>query len=279
MLTALVSPLASRLVTVWECVEDPTHTTKSAYNKFMEENARQLLDLGLDICWRNTPALRHFSLEMMVTFTENTAWRTFLSTCPSRAKSTAADIMEAVLGHLGCPKISSEDSCKALSVISRILRTFAFTRCHQQAYSPRLKPFARRKNGKSSMSPSDGIDCSTLAADACPSVVAKLDDSCESVRLLALETLGEFLPFVKPDGDDNQRPCSKEAEEPAGEDKDVTPAAIDGDRLVVFPVFRNRERSVVRCLLPTAGVAPRHMLDATPWNSTVGARIPREDLN
>lgn len=240
VLTALVSPLALRLVTVWQC--DPAQTTKSAYNKFMEENARQLLDLGLDICWRNTPALRRSSLEMMAVFTENTAWRTFLSTCPSTAEAAAADIMEVVLGHLGCPQISSEDSCKALSIVSWILRTFAFTRCHQQAYSPRLEPFSQRGNGESGMSPSDAVHCSALAADAYPSVVAKLDDSCESVRLLALETLGEFLPFVHPDGDDNQRPRFKLAEEPAGEkllDKNVTPTAIDDARLVVFSVFQN----------------------------------------
>lgn len=269
MLTALVSPLALRLVSVWECVEDPAHTTNSVYNKFMEENSRTLLDLGLDTCWRKSPPLRRCSLEMIVAFTENTAWQTLLSTSTSRARDAATDIMEAVLGHLGCPHISSEDCCKALSVVSRILRTFAFTRCRQHAYSPtsRLKPFSRRKNGKSTTSPSDEVDCSALAADAYPSVVAKLDDSSENVRLLALETLGEFLPFVQPDGDDNQQPCSKVAEKPAGEElleKNVTRTAIDGARWVVFPVFRNAQHSVLRYFLPTAGVAPRLMLDAIP---------------
>lgn len=268
---ALVSPLALRLLTVWECTEDPAHTTKNTYNKFMEENSRQLLDMGLDVCWRSTPHLRRCGLKMIVAFTENTAWRTFLSSCPSTVTAAATDIMEAVLGHLGCPQISSEDSCKALSVVSWILCTFGFKRCRQQAYSPRLEPFSRRKNGKSSMSASDGVDCSALAADAYPYVVAKLDDSSENVRLLALETLGEFLPFVQPDGDGNQRSRSEVAEEPAGEevlDEIVTPTTIDGARLVVFPCFETesaasygtccplREWPLGSCRIPSHRVPP-----------------------
>ena len=237
---ALVSPLVLRLVTVWECVDDSAHATKSAYNEFMEENSGQLLGLGLDVCWRNAPPLRRCSLEIIMAFTENTAWQTVLSTCPSTATAATTDIMEAVLGHLGCPKISPQDSCKALSIISRILRTFGFKRCRQQAYSHRLDPFSRRKYENSSISSSDGVDCSALAADAYPSVVAKLDDSSENVRLLALETLGEFLPFLHPDEDDHQQPRSQVAEEPAREDlfdKSVTPIAIDGARSVFSLCF------------------------------------------
>lgn len=263
---ALVSPLALRLIAVWEPVEDPAQTPKSAYNKFLEENSRRLLDLNLDVCWRNTPAVRRCSLDIIVALTENTAWRLFLSACPSTAAAAATDIMGAVLAHLECPQMSSEDSCKALSVVSRILHTFGFQRCDKQAYSPKLEPFSRRKDGKSSMSPSDEVSGSAFAANACPSVFAKLDDSSENVRLLALETLGDFLPFLQPDMDENQRPMSNVADEPAGEgllDKNVTPTAIGGARLVVPPMFLNRERNVVQWLLSIAGVAPRLTLDAT----------------
>lgn len=260
---AAVSPLALRLIAVWEC-EDSAQTTKSAYNKFMEKNSRRLLNLILDVCWRNTPPLRRCSLDITVALTENTAWQKFLSACSSTAAAAATDIMGAVLAHLECPQISSEDSCKALSVVSRILQTFGFQRCGKQTYKPKLEPFSRRKNGKSSMSPSDGVSGSAFAADAYRSVLAKLDDSSENVCLLALETLGEFLPFLEPDLLENRQPRSNAANELAGEevlDKNVNPTAVDGARLVVLPMFLDRERNVVQWLLLIVGVARRRTLD------------------
>lgn len=205
MLTALVGPLILRTLEVWDYDMGSTQTTLRAYGEAMGGSARCLLDLGLNACWRNTASLRHFKMEIIAAFTENNAWRCYLSTCPSEAAAAATDGIAAVVELLNFPEIPTEETCKAFGVMSQVFRTLGFTRSNRSTHNPKLIPFSRRKDADLSTSSTGGFELSVMVADAYPSVVARLEHSSDIVREHALQTLGDFLPFMQPDSTSNEQ--------------------------------------------------------------------------
>lgn len=207
VLTALVGTVVLRIICVWECCKDPTQVTKTSYHESMQKCASCVLGLVLDTHWSSHPSLRLCQLENIVALTENNAWQKLVSTCPSEAVATATDVMTTILALIGRAETPSEATCKVFGVVSQILRTSGFARLEPCTGNPinRLISFSRRAKMHTNTLRHGGLECSTMVLDACEFVMARLDDSSDAVRQCALRTLGDFLPFVKPDGAGSQR--------------------------------------------------------------------------
>ena len=209
VLTTLVGAILLRIAGHWDFHEDRTQTGTS--RPVAIGSTPCILDLTLDTCWNKTPTLRQFQVDIIVALMENDTWRLL------EAESSYMDIMELTLGLLEDPQTQELECCKILGVVSLALQIPGLVSSRLQAHRPQsVTPFSRREESEQSQ---EGVHFK-LAALAFPSVLAKLDDKSESVRLKAVETLGDFLPLVQPGGTD----------EDLTEDGAVTSAALNSSR-------------------------------------------------
>lgn len=132
------------------------------------------------------------------------------------------DIMAAILGLLEHPQTQQQQCCDVLSLVSQVLQTPRFESLHSHV-------------DNSSVSQGENLEeleCS-MAADAFPSVLSRLDDRSDDVRRKAIQTLGDFLPFVQPDSTGRERSSAEVEGEPDAEnitDGNVAPATSANDR-------------------------------------------------
>lgn len=136
---------------------------------------------------------------------ENSTARGFLSTGSAEASAAAQSIVATVVDLVGRPQVCVDGTCKALAVVSRILHTQGCGGVESRACSRALTPFSRREVVVAGRPPAEGLNGSAIVTEAYPCVLAKLDDKSEDVRLCALQTLGEFIPFIRSDGVGYQR--------------------------------------------------------------------------
>lgn len=182
---------------MWESSEEPSGMTQNA------QNARCVLGLSLDACWGKTSTLRQSKLDILGELMESKAWHVLLYDRPAEAAATVTDVMATLLEFLANPRSTPKETCRCLETISQVLRTFGSVRSGTATYNLALTPFSRRKV-VAPRTPVRNLDHDTIVADNYPTVLTRLNDSNEDVRRHALQTLGDFLPFVDPDSSRTQ---------------------------------------------------------------------------
>lgn len=195
VLTTIVGTLLLRALKAWKCGDS---STQLAWSPQIVPVVSRILDLGLDNCWSKTSSLRQCQMKIIVAFMENKMWRHFLSTCPSETERTSMDIMAPILSVLEHPQSQQLHCCEVLSLVTQVLQTPRFRSSHPYVKNPFMSRTERPEE----------LECA-LAAEAFPLVLAKLDDRSYDVRLKAIQTLGDLLPFVQPDCTGRQRPNSE----------------------------------------------------------------------
>lgn len=188
-----------RTVNIWEGSNDSTPSERSTANVSVELVTRPMLELCLHACWSTTPLLRRCQLDVVEAIIEDVSWRHFLST--SQSGSAAMDIMSVVLGLLDHQLTRRQECCRMLSLVSQILRISKTTCLRVRAHGRSVLPFSRREQ------PVD-LEFSNMAARAFPRVLARADDESNDVRQSVMQTLGDLIPFIQPDGPRRQRLCS-----------------------------------------------------------------------
>ena len=146
-----------------------------------------MLDLILNSCWTKNPALRQRQVEIISVLMARQTWR------PSE------DMLAALSDHLEHLKNQEQECCEILSLVSHVIRT----RSDAYGNSLRVTPFARREKIDE---PSESF--SKLAALAFPLILAKIENSSDSVCMKPIQTLEGFLPLIQPDRTGSERPCS-----------------------------------------------------------------------
>ena len=196
---ALVGTVVLRAIRVWSCDKDAPQDSRSAYHEAMDKYVRRMLDLYLDSCWDSTCTLRQCKLEVLGALMESKAWNKSWSVSVGDPV-TAAEITAAFVDLIDHLRGRPDLTCKILRYIAQILR---MSMLEQEGQTPicgqssRLIPFSAR-NAQDVDAPSCLLHDSTVVTDAFKAVLARLDDN-DDVRHSALQTLGEFLPYVKPD--------------------------------------------------------------------------------
>lgn len=210
-----------RMINVWEYARENEQSTGSEYSVVMGNNARTILDLGLHPCWSKSLRLRQVMIDFMAAFAHNEAWREFISSRPQEASVAVMDIKTKVIDLLGNPQTPSESAGILLTIVSQILRTSGFLSPEFSSHGGRLLPFSRREGSGSNTQPPQGYR--SFATKLYPLVLARLDDNTESVRIRAVETLGDFLHVIPPDGARNGRQSFELAEH----DRECSPDSAD----------------------------------------------------
>lgn len=199
VLTNLVGAFLLRIVSVWECDEDPTQAARSAINESVsEDSSRCMLHLILNSCWKKTPALRQRQMEILAALMGR------------KSRRPSEKMLAAISGHLEHPQTQEQECCEILSLVSHVVRAFSDV----NGKSPRVTPFSRREKFEG---PSESL--SKLAALAFPLALANIEDERDSVRLQAVQTLEGFLSLIRPDS--------------TGSEAD-TSTAINSDRYTVY---------------------------------------------
>ncbi|CAM9154418.1 unnamed protein product, partial [Pylaiella littoralis] len=235
VLTTVVGTLLLRAINAWRCGDPSTRLARSPRSAPV---VSYLLDLGLQNCWSKTPSLRRYQMEIIVAFMENKTWRHLLSTCPSDTEHILMGIMAPILVLLEHPETQQQQRCEVLSLISQVLQAPRFKFMNPCVKNPDI--LRREEPGK--------LEC-TMAADAFPTVLARLDDRSDDVARKAIQTLGDLLPFVQPEITGREPPHS-EVQQGQPDTENITDGNVVPATTFQFEHFV--EKCVMRIILMTA---------------------------